>query len=138
MTLAVYLRQNRLLLVLPFLLLAVVYAPVFPGMFRVWMDDPNYSHGFLVPPIAAWFAWKSWPELRERPVEPSAAGFLLILAGMALLAGGLAIAELYTSRVSFIVILAGLVQVFFGTAGLRVLALPIAFLFFMVPLPYPL
>lgn len=136
MTLTLFLKEKWWLIFPPIILLCLVYAPVFPGMVAIWMDDPNYSHGFLVPLISLWFAWRRWPELRECPVEPSGAGFLLLLAGMLLLAGGLAIDELYTSRASCIIILAGIIQVLFGTQILRLLALPLAFLFFMIPLPY--
>ena len=44
-----------LALLLP--LLAVVYATVVPDMAGQWSDDPNYSHGFLVPLIAGYFIY---------------------------------------------------------------------------------
>ena len=44
-------------------------------------------------------------------------------------------AELFLQRSSFIVVLAGLVWLILGTAFLRELAFPLAFLVFMIPLP---
>lgn len=126
----------RWLLLVPIILLIAIYAPIYPRMFGDWSADPNYSHGFLVPLISGWFVWKSWPELKNAPVRHSSLGFILIIFGMLLLFAGLSVNELYTSRTSSIFILAGIVQVIFGTRVLMILGLPIAFLFFMVPLPY--
>jgi exosortase len=117
-------------------LLVVVYAPIFPRMAGDWMADPNYSHGFLVPAISAWFAWKALPEIKTMEAQPSSLGFLLIALGLGMLTFGMTVHELFTSRSSFIFILAGIIQLFFGTRVLKKLALPIGFLVFMIPLPY--
>lgn len=136
MTFLEFCKTYRWYLLVPVVLLVAIYAPIYPRMFGDWSADPNYSHGFLVPLISGWFVWKAWPELKETPVKSSSLGFILILFGILLLFGGLSVNELYTSRTSSIFILAGIVQVLFGTKVLMVLGLPIGFLFFMVPLPY--
>jgi exosortase len=61
---------------------------------------------------------------------------LLLLAGAVLYALGTAAAELFTARVSLVVVIAGLVALLEGKQRLRVLAFPIAFLLCMIPLPY--
>ena len=120
---------------LPVLLLCAIYAPVYPQVFREWMSNPNYSHGILVPAVSGWFIWRMWPELKNSVVKPTNVGFILLVAGILCLGFGLAIREFFTTRCSLIIILMGLVHVFFGTRVLRLLALPLIFLFFMVPLP---
>ncbi len=117
-------------------LLAVVYATVVPDMAAQWSDDPNYSHGFLVPLIAGYFVYQKWPELRRTPIRPSRLGLAMILASLALLVVGIAGTEYFTMRSSLIFLLAGIVLYWFGRQVLKVLALPIGFLLFMVPLPY--
>lgn len=117
-------------------LLTAVYAPVYPRMVGDWIHDPNYSHGFLVPLISAWFVRLAWPDLVKTPVKPANAGFITLILGLLLLAIGVMVDELYTSRISLIVLLAGMVHALLGAAALRLLALPLAFLLFMVPLPY--
>lgn len=136
MTVIEFLRANTFRLLVPALMLCAVYAPIFPRMADDWMTDPNYSHGFLVPVIAVWLARKKWPEIRETEIIPSNLGFLLILFGLCVLTFGVTVHELFTSRISFIFLLAGIIHVFFGTAVLKQLVMPLAFLVFMIPIPY--
>ncbi len=137
MTLAQTIRDKRLWLLPLLALLALAYAPVYPRMIvNDWLGDPNYSHGFLVPLVSAWFIHAAWPRLRQEEVVPSNAGFLLLIFGIALLSVGVTLQEIYSSRASLIFILAGLIHIFCGGRILRLLALPLAYLFFMIPLPY--
>ncbi|MDY0270375.1 exosortase A [Trichloromonas sp.] len=130
------LRENRwyLLALLP--LLALTYWTVVPGMVSDWNNDPNYSHGFLVPLIAGYFAWQKWPELKEMPVRPSNAGLLVIIASLLLLIFGFAGTEYFTMRSSLVFLLGGIILFWFGWAVFKGLLLPVGFLLFMVPLPY--
>jgi len=47
-------------------MLILAYAPNFQDLFRSWSDDPNYSHGFLVIPIALFMLWR---RLSDMPWE---------------------------------------------------------------------
>ncbi len=130
------LRENRwyLLALLP--LMALTYWTVVPGMVSDWNNDPNYSHGFLVPLIAGYFAWQKWPELKEMPVRPSNAGLLVIIGSLLLLIFGFAGTEYFTMRSSLVFLLAGIILFWFGWVVFKGLLLPVGFLLFMVPLPY--
>lgn len=113
----------------------LLYSGVLGALAHQWATDDNYSHGFFVLPLAAYFAWERRGALRAAERRPSMAG-LALLAGslMVLLAGRLG-AELFLTRVSMIGVLAGIVWYVWGPEHLRVLAFPIGFLFLMVPLP---
>jgi exosortase len=50
------------------LALALSYAPNLRHLYIVWSDDPNYSHGYLVIPIALFILWR---RLSEMPWERS-------------------------------------------------------------------
>lgn len=130
------LRENRwyLLALLPLLVLA--YWTVVPGMVSDWNNDPNYSHGFLVPLIAGYFAWQKWPELRSLPVSPSNLGLLVVIGSLLLLIFGFAGTEYFTMRSSLVFLLAGIILFWFGWSVFKGLLLPVGFLLFMVPLPY--
>jgi len=128
-------RYRRHWLVL-MVLLGVTYRNVIPAMVADWSYDPNYSHGVLVPFISAYFVWQCWPELKTVPVRPSLTGLIVIIAGVALLILGFAGTEYYSMRVSLVVVTAGTILFWYGWQVFRLLALPLAFLLFMVPLPY--
>src|SRR5262245_53906562 len=38
------------------------YAPNLRSLMSTWNDDPNYSHGFLVLPVALVILWRHWVE----------------------------------------------------------------------------
>ncbi|WP_432821485.1 exosortase A [Trichloromonas sp.] len=130
------LKEHRWQLVLLLPLLAAVYWGIVPGMVSDWNDDPNYSHGFLVPLISGYFVWQKWPELKHLPVRPSHTGLLVIVGSLLLLVFGYAGTEYFTMRSSLIFLLAGIVLYWYGWTIFGHLALPIGFLLFMVPLPY--
>lgn len=122
-------------IVIPFVL---AYAPVCTSLAAQWADDPNYAHGFFVVPMAAWLAWRRRARYAATPSSSSRTGLLLLLAGAVLYAFGTAAAELFTARLSLVVVIAGLVALLEGSERVRVLAFPIAFLLCMIPLPYVL
>jgi len=114
---------------------ALVYWPVVARLVHDWASDDNYSHGFLIIPIAAFFAWERRGAIAEAVSQPSYAGLVLVVLSLATLVAGLLGAELFVTRVSLICALAGTVLYLFGWNHLRVLRFPIAFLLLMVPIP---
>ena len=116
--------------------IGAVYMTIVPDMVADWYDDPNYSHGFLVPLIAAYFLMQNWPAIKSTPLRPSNAGLLLIIGSLILLLLGYIGTEYFTMRSSLVFLLAGIVLYWFGWTVLRLSSLSIAFLIFMVPLPY--
>jgi len=117
------------------LVLAWAYGSVLAGLVAQWTSDDNYSHGFLVIPFAAYLAWQRRSHIAKADSRPSAIG-LALLAGsaVAFVAGQLG-AELFLTRLSLVGTLAGSIGWVFGAHRLRVLALPLLFLLFMIPLP---
>src|SRR5204862_2448989 len=93
------------------------------------------GHGFFVPAFALFVLWKNRSELKKVQAVPSWNGLYLILAGLALLILGDFGAELYLSRVSLLIVLAGLIVLFHGWPLFRAVLFPWAFLFLMIPIP---
>ena len=118
------------------LVTGLVYAPVILGLFRDWMDDPNYSHGFLVPVVSGVLMWQRRGDLAALPLRPANIGLLGIVAACGMLVAGAAGAEVFTQRVSGVVLLASAAVYLRGWAWLRVSAFPIAFLLLAIPMPY--
>jgi exosortase len=114
---------------------AVVYWDTFARLIDAWIVDGNYSHGWLIIPIAVYLAWERRDQLASTPLKPSWTGLVVFFAGIAVLLAGLLASEYFLSRTSLIITLAGMVVFLFGWAHLRILAFPLAFLVLMIPLP---
>lgn len=115
--------------------MAVVYWPVLTGLVDAWSTDDNYSHGFFIVPLAIYFAWQNRAAIAATPARPSWFGVVVVAGGLFLLVAGLLGAELFLSRVSILVTLAGATLFLFGWRMLRLLLFPLAFMLLMVPLP---
>ncbi len=130
-------RSNRWKLWLGFLgvLLAILYAPILKSLVVHWWNDADYSHGFLVPIFAAFVIWHKRERLSSIPIHPSDFGLLAMVGGTALLLLGSLGAELFTSRFSIIVVIAGTVLFLGGWRLLRAVSFPLAFSVLMIPIP---
>jgi exosortase len=120
------------LLAIPFLYL---YASVLAHLVAQWWDDPDYSHGFLVPLLSAYFVWERREGLTRVRPQPNWWGMLILLTGLCVLFLGNIGAELFLMRFSIIVVIAGLMVYLLGWQPLQMTAFPIGFLLFMIPLP---
>jgi len=119
-------------------LAAFVFAPILYYMVLHWKAQADYSHGFLIAPLAIYFAWERRKKLRRTPIEPSWWGLVpLGLGALALVVGRLGV-ELMAMRTAFVLTLIGLQILLLGLPIFRVLAFPLCFLFLMVPLPQSL
>ena len=123
----------------PFLIAAAVcflYATVFVKLGRDWWTDENYSHGLLVPFVIGYIIWLEFEELKNVALKPWLwFGLGLILFALLFLLGGTLGAELFTQRISLVLMLAGLVVYFFGAGVLKMLAVPFALLILAIPIP---
>jgi exosortase len=115
-----------------------VYTPVLVELGRDWWRDPNYSHGFLIPPIMFFLVWRQRRRLAGLALRPAWLGLVGIVGAAALLILGAAGAEVFTQRVSFVAMLLSTVLFLLGWHWLRPLWFPIAFLLLAIPLPYVL
>jgi exosortase len=112
-----------------------LYAHVFWKLAHDWATDGNYSHGFLILPLAGYFAWERRRWLRMQPLRPSNLGLAVIAASLTVMIAGTLGAELFLARISMVGVLAGAVLFLGGWRYLRTLAFPLAFLLLMIPIP---
>src|SRR5437899_1980700 len=89
--------------------LVFLYRSIVRDMAVQWWQDPNYSHGFLVPLFAGYVCWQRRKELAANALAGGGLGFVLLLLGVAMLVVGVAGAENFLMRSSLVVILCGLV-----------------------------
>jgi exosortase A len=115
--------------------LLLLYRDVLTKLVGAWITDDNYSHGFFIVPIAAYFIWDQRGRLAAAKSQPSLFGLVVVIGSALVLAAGILGAELFLTRISIVGMLCGIVLFLFGWAHLRVLAFPLAFLVLMIPLP---
>ena len=100
-----------------------------------WSEREEYSHGFLIPLIAAYLVWQRSDTLRELEFNGSWGGMLLAGVGLLLYLVG-ELATVYTViQYAFVLFVLGLAWATLGTRAFRVIAVPLCLLFFMVPFP---
>lgn len=127
-------RSIAIQLALAGILLTLLVVPTFQGLWAVWSNRADASHGFLIPLIAAVLIRQRWRELRRLPWHPSPSlGVPLILLSLVGLLLGSAGAVVSLSGLSFIGLTAGLVLALFGRDWFRILVFPLSYLVFMVP-----
>jgi len=113
----------------------VVYWQTFARLIDAWIVDGNYSHGWLILPIALYFVWERRAKLEAAPIQPSWFGLVVFAGGILVLLAGTLGSELFLARVSLLPVLAGIVLFLFGWKHLRILTFPLAFLLLMIPIP---
>lgn len=110
------------------------YAPNFVDLAQVW-EDPSYTHGWLIVPIALGFLWHHWDRLDRTRLAPGLWGWIalpLILAVRSLLYHK---NELWIESATLPLAVAATVLALGGWRFLRWAGPSIAYLWFMLPLP---
>jgi exosortase len=118
-----------------FILIGWLYGSILVHLAMQWWRDPNFSHGFLVPLFSLFVLWKDWDRISRFPPAPSFWGLIVVSFALCLLLAGVLGAELFLSRISLLLLLAGLIVFFRGWRLFRAVLFPWAFLFLMIPIP---
>src|ERR1700678_3579097 len=112
-------------------LLLWLYWPTLSHLIGQWWHDPNFSHGFFVPLFSGFVIWQELSKLARVKLYPSWSGLLLLGLGLCILVVGQMGAEIFLSRFSLLIVLAGLVVLFLGWNFFRAVLFPWAFLLLM-------
>lgn len=117
------------------LLWLAVFYPVLVQLVGAWLYHSDESHGMLVPLISIYLIWQKKNNLAEEKAEPAIIGLWVLVASMLLYvisyAGGVAV----VSRLMIVTSLIGIVLFVYGRRIFKILAFPLMFAFFMVPVP---
>ncbi len=120
-------------LALLFAVVAYAYWPTLSAMFQIWWRSDTYTHGMLVPFISAWLIWRK----REQLAAVSPRSMLwpvipLALAVFAWLLGELTAVNALTQFALIFIVVASAITLL-GNAASKVIAFPLLFLFFALP-----
>ncbi len=116
-------------------LIILLYSEIVPDLVTDWWTQPALSYGLLIPPLALYIAGLRRDVTFSVPAQRSWTGCWLIAFACLVFLGGSLSAEFFLSRISLVLLFAGLVWTFWGFARLRTLAFPFLLLATMVPLP---
>jgi exosortase len=128
-------RQARWKLFAVASLVLWIYTPILAKLAVQWWDDPNFSHGFFVPLFALYVIWQERSRLGAIAVKPSWSGLGIVAFALGILIIGVLGSELFLSRISLLMLIAGLVILFQGWAYQKAILFPWLFLLLMVPIP---
>jgi len=120
-------------------LVLALYGPILRDWAIDLVADPTYSFALLLPLVAGYLGYRRLFEEGRHSDQPlirtDPGGFLVVLAGCALLVVGDLTTVAFVTRLSFLIVIAGLSLVFLGRKATRRLAFPYGILFFGLPLP---
>ncbi len=117
------------------LLISALYYKIVANLVINWYTDADFSHGFLVVPFAAFLLWQKRQVLRNTPIRQRWAGIWLVAAAVLFLLLGVYGAEIFLSRVSLVMLLAGVVWTLLGEAMLREVRFALLVLLLAIPIP---
>jgi exosortase A len=130
-------KQSRLYAALVLLVgsFVLLYWQVIAKLVHDWGINENYSHGYLIPPLAAYLAWERRHLLTSTPPSRSWFGLVVIAGSVCVLLVGLLGAELFLSRIALLGTLVGVILFILGWRHLKLLAFPLGVLLLMIPIP---
>ncbi len=97
----------------------------------------DYSHGWLIPFVSAWFVWKDRKRLKASVSgDVDRRGLWAVLAGVLLHTAGFRIAQTRLSMAGLIAMVWGIPFYLYGWQTAKILAFPSAYLVFCIPLTF--
>jgi exosortase A len=137
MQLALALRPRRVALLGALALVPAVifawHAQTFMAMARTWWRTETYAHGLLVLPMFGYLVWRVRDRLAAAPVRPYAPALAgVALAGFIWLLGDLS-ATIGVQQFGMVAMVPLAVCAVLGRSVVRIIAFPLAFLFFAIP-----
>ena len=115
-------------------LTAWIFWPSFVEMERLW-QQPDYSHGYLIPFLAAYLFIVRIPALVAARPEPSWLGLGLLLLALAVLLIGELSALFVITQNAFLITVWAMALTVWGVRGVKAIWASLAMLVFLVPLP---
>jgi exosortase len=116
-------------------LIVLLYASVIRNLVVQWWTDPDYSYGFFIPLFSGYILWRERERWSKTEIKPSNFGFVLQLGAVGLFLLGSLGAELFTTRFSLLVLLAGMILFLAGWQMLRTVSFPLGYLMWSIPIP---
>ena len=112
------------------------YLPTLVELYQKWMNDPQYSHGILVPLFSLYLLFQNQSKAVENPQRWPFLGYLVLILAVACRGIAALLCFLPLDAVSLLLCITGMVLLSGGIESLRWTWPSLLFLVFMIPLPY--
>ncbi|MBI2683451.1 MAG: exosortase [Acidobacteriales bacterium] len=116
-------------------LIGLLYGKTLAALAGVWWSNDDYSHGLLVPFVLGYLVYQKWGYVKSLPIQQSVWGLVVIIVSQVVHVVGFLGAEFFLQRVSFVVMIAGLVLYLWGWRHLWEAGFALLLLLLAVPLP---
>ena len=113
----------------------LAFLPVLTHMRNTWDVVEEYSYGYFIPVITAFLIWQRSDVLRRQPFAGDLSGLALIAFALLLRWVSDASAIRMIGQYGFVIALFGIAVCTIGWRRTRIIAVPLAILLFMIPLP---
>lgn len=126
---------------LVWLLVAILYYPVFSILYHLRWETVDYTHAYFILPLSLWITWRKRQEIRniihqERPDKKGLLSFSVLLLGILMYIFGLRQDYVFIQSFSLIPVLFGLAGFLYGKNMVKTLSFPILYLLLLIPPPF--
>jgi exosortase len=129
-------RPVRFCLIALAVVVGWTFWPTIAELCQKWLHDPQYSHGLLVPGFALYLLWTRRSILATNAAPQVAAGLVCLIIGMVCrIISGIFCFD-WIDAVALLPCLLGITLLLGGKPALKCAWPAIAFLYFMIPMPY--
>ncbi|MBD3367977.1 MAG: exosortase [Candidatus Eisenbacteria bacterium] len=116
-------------------LVYLIYGDALRTLWLTWQTNANYSHGMLIPPIAAFLFWVERERFRERATSGTPWAIPFVVAALAVHVLSIRAGVFMTQGYSLVLLVAAVIALLFGGRALRAVWFSVAYLVFMLPMP---
>jgi exosortase D (VPLPA-CTERM-specific) len=129
-------KSLAVFLLLLLALLSYTYYGGLTNLLQRWGSQDEYSYGYFIPLISAYFIYQKRTTISSIPFQSSWAGVFVVFFGLVLLAVGELSAIYILIHYSLVIVLLGLTLSIAGKVVFRQVFVPILILITAIPLPY--
>jgi len=117
-------------------IIGAFYYNTFGWLIESWLNNPYYSHGFLVPIISLFIIWMMRKELVDIEKKESQKGLIIFIIGLVL--QGMAVIYIirFLSGLSLLISIFGIILYLYGWEFTKKISFPIIFLLLAIPVPF--
>ncbi len=126
---------------LVWILVAVIYAPLFSTLYNFRWDTVDYTHAYFILPISLWLIWRNRKKIKDIYQDSTnnkgnITSALLLFIGSIIYLFGWRQDYIFVQTFSLIPFLMGLIGFLYGTKTTKTLSFPILYLLLLVPPPF--